>query len=110
MYLINYFLLLSTVYYSKNTDNLLPLPLTNITTNYYYCPRESTASIITITKRKHIFQSMWSSVCLLDMVSLQDRLAFCRPVWSNPLVPLWLVFQLTVWRVQPLLFFYFCFF
>jgi len=35
-----------------------------------------------------------SKVCLLAMVSILGRLPFCRLVLSNPLVPLWLVFQL----------------
>jgi len=44
-----------------------------------------------------------SKVCLLAMVSMLGRLAFCRPVWSNQLVSLWPVFQLTVWRVNHLI-------
>jgi len=45
----------------------------------------------TTNKKLTVCSLRWrpkSKVCLLVMVSMLGRLAFCRPVWSNPLVPL----------------------
>ena len=69
------------------------------TTAWHWLPMRRQTEQKTTDRKMPVCSPRWrpkSRGCLLVRVSMLGRLVFCLPVWSNPLVPFWPLFQLTV--------------